>query len=96
MLFLDTIGGIIHILDFSPALSESLDFFEAAGTVVDLAVFSENFGLLHHIFDILVDGDNAIEDILGPVAGEGTFCVNNCLVLLDLLLYVHQSFLDPI
>lgn len=53
-----------------------------------MALLSENFGLLHHILDIFVDGDDAVEYALRPVAGEGGLGLDDGLVLLDFLLHI--------
>lgn len=96
MLLLDAVGGVVHGLDFPPALTQALDFLEAARTLVDLAVLSEDFGLLHHVFNIFLDGHNAVQDVLGSVPREGAFRIDHRLVLLDLLLHIHQPLFYPV
>ena len=96
LLFLDTVCCIIHILDLFSALSKSFDFFETTGTVVNLSILPEYFSLLHHILDILVDGNNPVKDIFRSISSKCALCIDHSLVLLDFLFYVDESFLDPI
>ena len=95
LLLYDCLEVVTHQVDFLPPLSQSLDLFQAAGGVVDLSVLSEDFSLFHHLLDVLIDRQDAVEDLPWPLSAETGLALNGVSILLGLLLGLLQSPLNP-
>jgi hypothetical protein len=95
-LFENGIGGVVHGFDLPPPLLQLFGFLEVSVTLIDMSVGSKNFSLLHHVFDIGIEGDDAIEYFLGSISGEGGFSFDDREVLFDFLIDIGESFFDPI
>lgn len=85
-----------HQLDLLPSFPQFLDLFEAAGTVVDPTLLTVFFRLLDKLLNILFDGKDSVEDLLGAIGGKVAFVVDNWLVLLGFFLNVLETALNPI
>lgn len=66
-----------HQLDLLPSFPQFLDLFEAAGTVVDPTLLTVFFRLLDKLLNILFDGKDSVEDLLGAIGGKVAFVVDN-------------------
>jgi hypothetical protein len=86
---------ITHKIDFLPLLPEALNFLEATCRVVDLSVLTKDCGLSHHFFDIVVDGEKAVEDLARAFGGGVSFVLDSVEVLLGLLFDVLEAAFNP-
>lgn len=84
-----------HQVDLLPPLPQTLHLLQTPRRIVDLPVLAEYRRLLHHLVDVLIDGQDAVEDLPGPLSGEGGLVLDGVLVLLGLLLDLLQTPLDP-
>lgn len=86
---------IAHQIHLLPVFPQPLHLLQAARGVVDLSIFSEDGSLPHHFFDVLVDGEEAVEDLSGPFGVETAFVFDGGQVFPGFLLYFLQPPFDP-
>jgi hypothetical protein len=86
---------VAHQVDLLPPLPQALHLLETARGVVDLPVLAEDRRLLHHLVDVLIDGQDAVEDLPRPLSAQRALVLDRVLVLLGLLLDLLDAPLDP-
>ena len=86
---------VAHQVDLFPPLPQTVHLLQATRRVVDLPVLSEDRRLLHHLLDVLIDGEDSIEDLPGTLSGETGLALDGVLVFLGLLLGLLKTSLDP-
>jgi hypothetical protein len=95
LLFNDCEKVIPHQVNFLSALTKSFNLLQTSRGIIDLPILSKDGSFLHHLIDVLVDGQDAVKDLPGALGTHTSFTFYGICILFGLLFCFLQSPFDP-